>query len=97
MLKNHMKHLSVLLALKKGKNEFVVQSDAGTYSAMTTGSKGIVKVVDHAICQELFGEYPLSEENYANFIQLTKMKLPKVKKSQEPNVDTKPKVVGKAA
>ena len=82
-----MKNLSVLLALKKGKNDFVVLGENGTYTPMTTGSKGVVKVIDHAISQELFGEYPLSDENHAYFVQLTRMKLPRVKKVKEPKSD----------
>ena len=57
--------------------------DNGVYTGMTTGSKGIVKSTDEAISQELFGEYPLSEANAANFRLLSKLKLPKVKKAKE--------------
>jgi hypothetical protein len=74
-----MKNLSVLLTLKQEKHSHVMLADNGTYSGMTTGSKGIVKVTDEAIAYELFGEYPLSEKNAANFRLLSKMKLPKVK------------------
>lgn len=102
-----MKNLSVLLGLKKEKHQHVVLGDNGLYTGMTTGSKGVVKVTDEAIAQELFGEYPLSEENFANFRLLSKMKLAKVKepkdgkidstKSQQtPSADTK-KQIGKAA
>jgi hypothetical protein len=78
-----MKNLSVLLALKKEKHEHVMLGDNGIYTGMTTGSKGIVKATDEAIAHELFGEYPLSEENSVNFRWLSKMKLPKVKKEKE--------------
>jgi hypothetical protein len=78
-----MKSLSVLLALKKERHEHVMLGESGIYTGMTTGSKGIVKSTDEAIAHELFGEYPLSEENFANFRLLLKMKLPKVKKPKE--------------
>lgn len=80
-----MKSLSVLLALKKEKHEHVMLGDNGVYTGMTTGSKGIVKSTDAAISHELFGEYPLSDENAANFRLLSKMKLPKVKAAKEAN------------
>lgn len=84
-----MKSLSVLLALKKEKHEHVMLGDNGVYTGMTTGSKGIVKSTDEAIAHELFGEYPLSEENVANFRLLQRMKLPKVKKPTEQKADAK--------
>lgn len=96
-----MKSLSVLLALKKEKHEHVMLGDNGVYTGMTTGSKGIVKSTDAAIAHELFGEYPLSEENAANFRLLSKMKLPKIKTKEAtgelPKIatlmgDNKPKV-----
>lgn len=99
-----MKNLSVLLSLKKEKHQHVVLSDNGTYTGMSTGSKGIVKVTDEAIAHELFGEYPLSNENFANFRLLTKMKLAKVKEPKDAKSDnTKSqqnpgdKKIGKAA
>jgi hypothetical protein len=101
-----MKNLSVLLALKKEKHEHVMLGDSGIYTGMSTGSKGIVKSTDEAISHELFGEYPLSDENAANFRLLTKMKLPKVKKVKDAKSDgvkgqatlTDPKAkIGKAA
>lgn len=82
-----MKNLSVLLGLKKEKHEHVMLGDNGIYTGMSTGSKGIVKATDEAIAHELFGEFPLSEENSANFRLLSKMKLPKVKKPKEPKGD----------
>lgn len=98
-----MKSLSVLLKLKKEKHEHVVLGDNGVYAGMTTDAKGVVKSTDAAIAQELFGEFPLSDENAANFRLLQKMKLPKVKKSKEQkgevsktNTDPK-KQIGKAA
>lgn len=98
-----MKNLSVLLTLKKEKHEHVMLNDNGVYSGMETGSKGIVKSTDAAISHELFGEFPLSDENAANFRLLQKMKLPKVKKPKEQkgeasktNTDPK-KQIGKAA
>lgn len=78
-----MKNLSVLLTLKQEKHSHVMLADNGTYSGMSTGAKGIVKVTDEAIAQELFGECPLSEKNAANFRLLSKMKLPKVKVPKE--------------
>lgn len=101
-----MKNLSVLLRLKKEKHQHVVLEENGTYSGMSTGSKGIVKVTDEAIAHELFGEYPLSEDNFVNFRLLTKMKLLKVKKVKDTKVDSKShptlgadskKQIGKAA
>lgn len=83
-----MKNLSVLLGLKKEKHQHVVLGDNGLYTGMTTGSKGVVKVTDEAIAQELFGEYPLSEENFANFRLLSKMKLAKVKEPKNEKIDT---------
>lgn len=95
-----MKNLSVLLSLKKEKHTHVMLGDNGVYTGMSTGSKGIVKSTDEAIANELFGEYPLSEQNFANFKLLSKMKLAKVKKPNEPKsqaaIDQKSKV-GKAA
>lgn len=100
-----MKNLSVLLGLKKEKHAHVMLGDNGVYTGMSTGSKGIVKSTDEAIASELFGEYPLSEENFAHFRLLTKMKLAKVKKPkeqksdgkiQQTNADQKTKI-GKAA
>ncbi|WHZ06861.1 MAG: hypothetical protein OJF59_000614 [Cytophagales bacterium] len=98
-----MKNLSVLLTLKKEKHEHVMLGENGTYTGMTTGSKGIVKSTDEAISQELFGEYPLSESNASNFKLLSKLKLPKVKKPIDQNApknpstsEQKPKI-GKAA
>lgn len=95
-----MKNLSVLLGLKKEKHAHVMLGDNGIYTGMATGSKGIVKSTDEAIAHELFGEYPLSEQNFANFKLLSKMKLAKVKMPKEikaqVSVDQKSKV-GKAA
>lgn len=84
-----MKSLSVLLALKKEKHDHVMLGDNGVYTGMATGSKGIVKSTEEAIANELFGEYPLSDENAANFRLLQKMRLPKVKKSKEQKGDAK--------
>ncbi len=83
-----MKNLSVLLTLKKEKHDHVMLGDNGVYTGMTTGSKGVVKSTDAAIAHELFGEYPLSEENAANFRLLSKMKLPKAKtpKQEKPSL-----------
>lgn len=101
-----MKNLSVLLKLKKEKHQHVVLEENGSYSGMSTGSKGVVKVTDEAIAHELFGEYPLSEENFGNFRLLTKMKLAKVKKAKDAKTDSKSqqnlsadskKQIGKAA
>jgi hypothetical protein len=80
-----MKNLSVLLTLKKEKHDHVMLGDNGVYTGMTTGSKGVVKSTEAAIAHELFGEYPLSEGNSANFRLLSKMKLPKVKTPKEAN------------
>lgn len=83
-----MKNLSVLLTLKREKHEHVMLGDNGAYTGMTTGAKGIVRSTDAAIATELFDEYPLSEENAANFRLLSKMKLPKVKtpKQEKPSL-----------
>jgi len=82
-----MKSLSVLLALKKEKHEHVMLGDNGVYTGMETGTKGVVKSTDAAIAHELFGEYPLSNKNFANFRLLTKLKLPKIKKPKEQKGD----------
>src|SRR6185369_852066 len=84
-----MKNLSVLLGLKKEKHAHVMLGDNGVYTGMSTGSKGIVKSTDEAIAHELFGEYPLSEQNFANFRLLSKMKLARVKKPKDPKTEVK--------